>query len=208
VIKRLLLRTGKKYYKIAVAIYLGDILLKAIEKADNPQELNDLLRGINANEDSPPEPWYDLAGMLVSKSRLEACINTVCHDKTNSVEKLLSIFEKAAEAYEEDNLIWWAQLIRKQFGVLPKDLNKEQLSQIIQEWKTNSLKLNNMILKDAEKEFDPTSRIGYGLDGDSEIQKADFETVRGNYDNNKFVKELNQEKSKIETRANKALQTL
>jgi hypothetical protein len=54
-----------------------------------------------------------------------------------------------------------------------------------------------MILKDAEKEFDQASKIGFGLDGDEEVRVNDFENVRGKYDENKFVKEIRKESEKI-----------
>lgn len=208
VIKRLLLRTGTKYYKIAVAVYLGDVLMQFSEKAGSPDELKKQLQNIQVKTVSLPEKWYDMAGMLISQSRLDACLEKLQQDETNSVEKLLSVFETAAEKYGDDNLKWWAQLIHDRFGVSPENLSKEQLAEIIEGWKSNALKLNNMILKDAEKEFDPTSRIGYGLDGDAGVQNADFEAVRGTYDDNKFVKNLKKENEEIVTRAEKALKIL
>ena len=39
----------------------------------------------------------------------------------------------------------------------------------ISDWRSNAVKLNSMILKDAEKEFDPGSKLGFGIDGDAEI---------------------------------------
>lgn len=208
VIKRLLLRTGVKYYKIAVAVYLGDILMKLLSDSESGKAFADSLAAISIKSGTSPEMWYDLAGMLVSKTRLDACIESICSDSTDSVETLLSIFADTAAAYHEDNLSWWAQLVKEQFGVTPAELNREQLTQILEDWKKNALKLNNMILKDAEKEFDPTSRIGYGLDGDETVQKTDFESVRGSYDGNKFVKNLRKENEHIEIRATKALQSL
>lgn len=65
--------------------------------------------------------------------------------------------------------------------------------QLIDDWKSNAIKLNNMILKDAEKEFDGSSRLSFGIDGDQVVRDLDFEAVRGTYGNNKFVRELQQE---------------
>ncbi|HAE88195.1 TPA: hypothetical protein DCG86_09260, partial [Candidatus Marinimicrobia bacterium] len=88
------------------------------------------------------------------------------------------------------------------------ELNRDQLEQILEDWKKNVLKLNNMILKDAEKEFDPTSRIGYGLDGDESVQQKDFESVRGTYDGNKFVKALCSENDEVEKRFQEMIKIL
>jgi len=205
VIKRLLLRSGLKYYRIAVAIYLGELLLKLVESLSPGQTLKDKLTALRHQE---PELWLDLAGMLVSRSRLDFCTEKIVSPSTNSVEDVLSCINEAADAYEEDNLLWWSGQIFKQYGVEPKDLSSEQIRQIIENWQANILKLNNMILKDAEKEFDPGSRMGYGLDGNEEIRDKDFAAVRGTYEDNKFVRELLKENADIEIRTDKALKLL
>ena len=46
------------------------------------------------------------------------------------------------------------------------------------------------ILADAEKEFDPIARFGYGLDGDETDRDRDFAAVRGGFDDNSFVRQM------------------
>ena len=75
-------------------------------------------------------------------------------------------------------------------------------------WKENSIRLNNMILADAKKEFDANSRIGFGLDGDVSVQDADFEQVRGSYEGNSFVKGLRDNNIEIEQKASEIIQKL
>ncbi|NOR66947.1 MAG: DUF4954 family protein, partial [Woeseiaceae bacterium] len=50
--------------------------------------------------------------------------------------------------------------------------------------------LDNMLRADAKKEFAPTAQIGYGLDGNQQTRRADFEQVRGTFDKNSFVLEI------------------
>ncbi|MCQ2325926.1 MAG: DUF4954 family protein, partial [Paludibacteraceae bacterium] len=50
------------------------------------------------------------------------------------------------------------------------------------------VQLDKMIYDDARKEFDLNSQTGFGVDGDASQQRADFENVRGNFENNAFVK--------------------
>ena len=63
-----------------------------------------------------------------------------------------------------------------------------------------------MILKDAEKEFDQNSRIGFGLDGNEAVQQDDFSAVRGSYEENKFVIDLRAENENIEKRTNRFIE--
>jgi hypothetical protein len=92
-------------------------------------------------------------------------------------------------------------LIEERFGRKISDLSKDELSQIISEWKENKVKLNYKILKDAEKEFDQSSKIGFGIDGDSKVQEEDFENVRGKFEDNKFVQSLKKDSELITQKA-------
>ena len=65
-----------------------------------------------------------------------------------------------------------------------------------------------MILKDAEKEFDQVSKIGFGLDVNEQERDTDFENVRGRYEQNKFVNSLRKEIDLIISSANKLIETL
>jgi hypothetical protein len=96
---------------------------------------------------------------------------------------------------------WCAELMRQQMQVEVAEVGSAHLRQIIEEWRDNRIKLNNMILRDAEKEFDASKRIGFGCDGDESVREADFTAVRGRYDTNKFVLELQQETEMIRQKA-------
>jgi hypothetical protein len=87
-------------------------------------------------------------------------------------------------------------------------LNAKILIQIITDWQDNVIRLNNLIIKDAEKEFDAGSRVGYGLDGDDEIRDADFTAVRGTLSSNKFIVELKQESERVAARAERIISLL
>ena len=58
-----------------------------------------------------------------------------------------------------------------------------------------------MVLKDAEKEFDQHSHIGFGVDGEAKDIQKDFENIRGSYSANKFVVNLKNETEETEKTA-------
>ena len=62
-----------------------------------------------------------------------------------------------------------------------------------------------MILKDAEKEFDSGSKLGFGIDGNEQTLDMDFQAIRGSYENNKFVIELQKETKEIEEKADRII---
>jgi hypothetical protein len=117
---------------------------------------------------------------------------------------LLSLFENYL-TYTWD---FACQVLEARFEITEENLNKDDLKEIIARWKENSMRLNNMILSDAKKEFDANSKIGFGLGGDDKVKNADFEEVRGNYDDNSFVKGLREENGSIEARAEDMIKKL
>ena len=65
-----------------------------------------------------------------------------------------------------------------------------------------------MILRDAEKEFDSGSKLGFGIDGDEQTRDMDFQAIRGSYENNKFVIGLQKETKEIEEKADRFIAVL
>jgi hypothetical protein len=52
------------------------------------------------------------------------------------------------------------------------------------------VELDHMLHTDAKKEFGATAQIGYGPDGDEEVKHSDFAAVRGTFEDNSFVSEI------------------
>lgn len=204
-IKRLLLKTCIKYYEMAVKIYIGQEILRRFDKIKDEQDFNKIVDSLNYNPSLCFEKWIDAAGMFISKNDYDLFANSITSGKIENLNDINDELKKIDERYSDSSWAWSANLIEKRFNINISKLSKEQLSQIIIEWRDSSIKLNNMILKDAEKEFDQTSKIGFGIDGDEEIRNKDFENVRGKYDENKFVLELRQESEQIAFKAEKLL---
>ncbi len=206
-IKRLLLKTCIKYYEMAIKIYIGEELLKRITEnsLENEEELRNAFR---YDHTIYSEKWIDTAGMFLSRKDFELLVNDVASGKVKSLEELNDEIHKISNSYKESSWAWCADLIEKRFNLKIDVITKVQLSTIIQDWKENRIKLNNMILKDAEKEFDQTSRIGFGIDGEEEVRDCDFDNVRGRFEENKFVLELKKESEGITSLAERLIKKL
>jgi hypothetical protein len=206
-IKRLLLKTCIKYYEMAIKIYIGEELLKRITEnsLENEEELRNAFR---YDHTIYSEKWIDAAGMLLSRKDYELLVNDVVSDKIKSLEELNDEIHLISKNNKDSSWAWCADLIEKRFNLKIDVITKVQLSTIIQDWKENRIKLNNMILKDAEKEFDQTSRIGFGIDGDDKIRDEDFDNVRGRFEENKFVLELKKESEGITSLAERLIKKL
>ncbi|MDL2305452.1 DUF4954 family protein, partial [Bacteroides sp. OttesenSCG-928-D19] len=59
---------------------------------------------------------------------------------------------------------------------------------IVEAWKQAVVGLDRQVYEDARKEFSLSSMTGFGADGTRDEMKQDFEQVRGDFENNTFVK--------------------
>jgi hypothetical protein len=204
-IKRLLIKTCTKYYEIAIKIYIGQELIKRISDEKDFKKIKSLLK---YDPELYSEKWVDAAGMYISKKDYDHLIKSISGNNIKDLTTLNKELQKLNENYISASWVWCAKLIQKRFNTSIDKLSKDQIVQIITDWRDNSIKLNNMILKDAEKEFDQVSKIGFGIDGDAEIRDKDFENVRGRFDDNKFVLQLREETESIELRTTQILRSI
>ncbi len=191
-INRLMLRTSKRYYELALNVYLSGELVKRLQNSSF-ENLEDIHRILAPKTEKTANRWIDLAGMLAEKTEVDKLISRIVAREIQNVEELQSRLKIIFNNYEKNSWEWCAAVLKSWKKVEVSRLTKTELIQLIEEWKNSRIKFNKMILKDAEKEFDPLSHIGFGLDGDeAEVQK-DFKNIRGNYSTNKFVAGLKKE---------------
>ena len=91
--------------------------------------------------------------------------------------------------------------MERRLGVALPDMGRAHFEAIIDDWEKSKIRLNNMISADAQKEFHAPARIGYGIDGGDVEQQQDFEAVRGTYEDNKFVRQLQEDTNDVQRRA-------
>jgi hypothetical protein len=149
--------------------------------------------------------WVEICGLFSPVSKIDELVNSVKTCKIRSVDELYENLTSIYNNYNKYAWIWCSSLISQQTGEKPENISIDSLIQIIIEWKSNAIKLNNMILKDAEKEFDSGSKLGFGIDGDVDTRDSDFQAVRGVYDKNKFVTSLQKESKEIEEKADRLI---
>ncbi len=196
--KRLMLKTCRKYYEMAWHIFLGDLILKRLSVPAPVESMEEVGRRLDAVENLNTTEWNDVSGLTVPAEVLERLLDDIEQKTIPSLEEVQDRLMNIYTQYDEFSLSWMHLVLAQKFNMKVSELGKDGLIQIIDDWKTNSVRLDNMILSDAKKEFDPGSQIGFGLDGDEEIKIADFEQVRGNFDENGFVKGIQKEILEIE----------
>jgi hypothetical protein len=199
-VKRLMLSTAVKYYEMAVQIFLGDCVAKFMESYEGDNPAAALLHNLEHHADESLDDWVDISGLLCRKDRMEALLHYIEDGQLDDVEELNESFRAIAQNYPTDEWRWFCALLHAR---CTESVSAATLLQIVQDWKTARTKLNNMILQDAAKEFDPAAHIGYGLDGTPDQARADFAAVRGDADTNSFVRSTREEIATMQARAEK-----
>ena len=200
-IKRLLLKSCRKYYEMALKIFIGNELIKRLGDFSETTSFADLKQQLMPSHPPTNQNWVDLAGMFAPINRIDELIASIKNDRITTIEALLEALKKIHADYAENAWTWCVHLISEQLQIEFKDWTPAHLIQIVKDWKIYFTKFNNMILNDAQREFYPTRQIGFGIDGDEAIRMADFTAVRGTYADNSFVKELNQASAAIALKA-------
>ena len=207
-IHRLLLKTSRKYYEMALKLYMGQELVKRMDSNYNTSSLSEIRKNFKTHSKDGAGKWVDICGLFSPACKVESLIDSVKSGDTKSIPELNKILKDIYNNYDKYSWEWSAELIGRQIGIELENISSGSLIQIITDWKINAVKFNNMILKDAEKEFDSTNKLGFGIDGDEHTRDMDFQAVRGEYKENKFVLGLQKEISDIEEKANSLIALL
>jgi hypothetical protein len=159
--------------------------------------MEEVRKVLKPEAESVKQRWLDLFGLIATESSIAELMDSVKSEKISTITELQEAIKLIHESYETASYSWCTNLIEERLGFKASEITEEQLSGLITDWKASSVKLRNMVLKDAEKEFDQHSKIGFGIDGDEETRIRDFEAIRGTYDDNSFIKSIRQEIAEI-----------
>jgi len=199
-IKRLMLKSTRRYYEMALDIFMGNQVVKKLLKIKDHSSLDAIRKGLSVTR-SISGKWIDLAGMIAPEESIQQLMSEISSGKIKSLAEIASSLEDIHGSYEDDAWNWTTGILADRFGIDVDQITAEQLQQLVDRWESMTVKLDKMILNDAAKEFDESSRIGFGIDGDAEVVRRDFEAVRGRHEENKFIVGINEEMERTEKKA-------
>ncbi len=205
-ILRLMLKTCRKYYEMAMKVYVGNELIKILGNEDHLDSLDKIKQKILDGGSKGTGVWIDAAGLLMPVNAVQELFENIKNNQITSVELLNDSFIQIHQEYQNYTKAWFSELLQQQYGKDLSAFNGQHLIQVINDWKTSSVKLINMILKDAEKEFDVTSQISYGYYDEETVRQMDFQQVRGTLEENKFILDLKEKAEAIEQQAGEIIE--
>lgn len=186
-IKNSSLVRGVELYEMAITKFLGNSLISRIgrEPIKTIKELHDRLvptYTIGRGE------WLDVSGLIAPQSEIDGLVKNVVAGKLSlsDIEQQFAMMHKNYYDYE---WTWAYDKLLEYWGKTIDEVTIDDLVVLIEAWKKAVVALDRLLYSDAKKEFDLNSKTGFGVDGDESVKMRDFESVRGSFEENPFVKE-------------------
>lgn len=198
-VKRVLLRTGQKFYRTGVEMYL---LEKVVARAEQAATAGKSFTDAFAADTNAvySEQWLDIAGQLMPKQRLDDLAESVEAGRIADADQFHAELDRIADAYAQDEWLWVRRVYQQVFGRTLDESSEDDVITAAESLATVRGKFLKQILADAKKEFDDKTRLGFGQDGGEDDVTTDFTEVRGTFESNKFNKQMQDEIASLEQR--------
>ena len=202
-VKRILLRTGMKFYRSAIEMYMLDKVLARAERALE-QPSASLAAALAPAADAVYDfDWIDVGGQMMPRRRLDDLCAAIAGGTVSDLDGINAELDAILRSYAEDEWIWVRETYPRVFERSLGELGMEDMPGIADEWLKARKKFLALVLNDAQKEFDNVIQTGFGQDGTAADAGVDFARVRGDFESNRFAKELKAEIASLADRVEK-----
>lgn len=180
------LSKGIELYKLAINKFLGNSLIKRLEGGAFAS-IDEVRLRLRPEQPEGRGEWVDLSGLILPKQVLETLLDKIEEGTVNSLQEIERFFRKAHKDYYALEWTWAYEAIGSYYGTDLQAVTAGQVIELVRQWQTSVIRLDEMLYADARKEFSLTFMTGFGVDGSQEEKEGDFEGVRGDFENNPFV---------------------
>lgn len=181
------LRKGIQLYRTAITKFLGNSLIKRLEvlpAGASDAQMRAILKPSIAEGEGY---WVDISGMIAPKGVIENLLKKIIDGSIETAEEVHEAFKAIHANYYNYEWTWAYGRMKEFFGIDMETISKEDVSEIVRQWKEAVIGLDRMLYEDAKKEFNLASMTGFGADGSKIEKEQDFEQVRGDFESNAFV---------------------
>jgi len=190
-IKNSSLDRGIKLYQIGIDKFLGNCLIHRLE-GKQFKNVGELRAALQPETAIGPGKWADLAGLLAPEQAVQKILSDIENGAISTIEQVADSFKSIHENYPEYEWAWAAEVLQKNLGKTINEITASDIIELTTKWKEAVVELDHQLYEDARKEFAATAQIGYGIDGDEQTKHGDFAAVRGIYEKDSFVCEIEQ----------------
>ena len=135
------LKKGIKYYDIALRIYMGAVLKRAVKEQWLGKPTSDVGLG----------QWNDLSGLLLPATEEQRLLNDIKSGAIESIREVIARFNDINDHYRQYQWTWTYQLILDYYGL--EELTDSAIQRIREDYVKARRAWIAEIRKDAEKEF-------------------------------------------------------
>ena len=186
-IKNTSLVRGVELYDMAIMKFLGNSLISRIRK-ESISSVSELKAKLQPTHEIGRGEWLDISGLIVPQHEIDSLVADIARGDLD-LEQIHSKFvDMHANCYDYE-WTWAYDKLLQYWGKTIEQVTIDDLVALIESWKKAVVTLDKMLYNDAKKEFDLNSKTGFGVDGDEVVKIKDFESVRGSFEQNPFVKE-------------------
>ena len=189
IIKHSSLYNGIKYYQMAINKFLGNSIIKRLEITPF-KSIDEIRNRLKPDSSIGAGSWVDLSGMIAPQSEIDRLLNDVDSGILSSLEAINQRFQEIHANYYQYEWTWALQKIEERLNKPYTEFTIQDIIDLAQTWKKSVVDLDNLLYEDAKKEFTLISKTGFGVDGDEATKQLDFINVRGQFENNPFVQEV------------------
>jgi hypothetical protein len=185
-IKKESLDRGIELYQTGINKFLGNSLIKRLEKLEfrSNSELKERLR---PDRHQGKGEWVDIAGLITPKQEIDRLLDNIESGRITDIHVWSDSFAEMHKSYYDWEWTWSCKRIEEEEGKPVTSMTAEDIIRIVNRWKKSVIDLDNLLYEDARKEFNLSSRTGFGIDDGEEVKKLDFEEVRGEFESNSVV---------------------
>lgn len=181
------LRKGREYYRIALDKFFGNSLLTRLRDLDHPTQ-DEMRARLLPTHPAGAGQWLDLAGMFAPKAEVERLCDDVESGVLTTLEDIETRISSLAADYYDMEWTWVADNFRAWAGKGIGELTLEDVAVLAERWERSVVALDRMLYDDARKEYSLSSTTGFGADGEAVTRAEDFRNVRGEFEEDAFVR--------------------
>jgi len=177
---------GINLYQMGINKFIGNSVIKRLEGAELKTDA-EIRSRLKPGSEKGTGDWIDMSGLLTPLSAIEELLSSIEEREMKTPDAINRQFESIHKHYYDLEWAWVYDRLPEETGKPNDELTAGDIIDIVERWKKSVVDLDRMLYEDARKEFTLSSMTGFGIDGDDEVKKRDFEQVRGDFEKNGVV---------------------
>jgi len=183
------LERGIELYQLGIDKFIGNCLITRLETKPL-NSIEELRAALRPDTQVGIGKWIDLAGMFAPEATVQQLLMDIESGFVNTLDELDARFAAMHENYATYEWVWVVDVVQKQLSKPVDEITAEDVTSLTERWRQAVVELDQRLYADTQKEFAATAQIGFGLDGDAKTKESDFAAVRGTFEADKFVGQI------------------